>query len=89
MQDSLMTETAKTGMAVYYLNLLPNHYIAKDWEEREDCGKGSLSIDDKEGHMVDFQAICQVADTCSSFVSVCDDDDFVATIDQFLSSLVL
>ena len=33
MQDSLMTETAKTSMAVYYLNLLPNHYVAKDWEE--------------------------------------------------------
>ena len=85
MQDSLMTETAKTSMTVYYLDLLTDHYVTKDREEREDCRKGCLSIDDQEGHMVDFQAICQVADTCSSLVGVCDDNDFVTTIDQFLN----
>jgi len=35
--------------------------------------------------MIDLQAICQIANTCSSFVRVCDDNDFVATVNQFLS----
>jgi hypothetical protein len=84
MQDSLMAQTAETGMTVHYLDLLSNHYIAEDRKEREDCRKGGLSIDDQKGHMVDFKAICQVSNTCSSFVCVCDDNDFVATINQFL-----
>ena len=89
MQDSLMTQTAETGMTMNYLDLLSDHYIAEDWKERKDCRKGCLSIDDQEGHMIDFQAICQVANTCSSFVCVSNDNDFVAAVDQFLKLSVM
>lgn len=34
--------------------------------------------------MVDFQAIGEVADACSTFVRMCDYYDFVAAVDEFL-----
>ena len=36
--------------------------------------------------MVDFQAIGEVADSCSTFVRMCDYYDFVAAVDEFLES---
>jgi hypothetical protein len=38
--------------------------------------------------VVDFQAICEVPNASSTFVSVGDDDYFVAAVDEFGGKLV-
>lgn len=80
MQDSFMTKTAQTCMTVDNLDFFSDDYIAENWKEREDRGKGSLPVDDKERYMVDFESVGQVADTCSAFVGVSDDNDFVSAV---------
>jgi hypothetical protein len=84
MKDGLMTKTAQTCVSMNNLNLLSNHNVAEDWKERENCWESSLSVDDEKRYMVDFEAVRQIADTCSAFVGVRDDNDFVAAIDEFL-----
>jgi len=71
-------------MAVDNFNLLSNDDISKDGEEGENSGKSGLSVDNEEGDMVDFKAVGEIANSGSAFVSVGDDDNFVATIDEFL-----
>jgi len=34
--------------------------------------------------MIDFEAVGQIAHSCSAFVGVCHDDDLVASVDEFL-----
>jgi plastocyanin len=89
MQYGLMTQAAKTGMSVYYFNALANHDVAKDGKEGEDRGEGRLAIDDEEGNVVDFEAIGQVPYACSPGVGVCNDDDLVSAIDEFLKPMRL
>ncbi len=38
--------------------------------------------------MVDLETIGEVADTCPSFVGMCDDDNFVATVYELRGELV-
>lgn len=84
MKNSFTTEAAKTLMAMNDLDLFPNYNISENREEREDSWKCGLAVDDKERNVVDLESICKISDTCSTFVCMSDDDDFVATIDQFL-----
>lgn len=87
MQNGLMAQTAETSMAVYDLDAFAYDNVAEDWEEREDSGKGGLAVDDEEGHVVDLEAVGEVAHTCSTGVGVRDDDDLVSTIDEFLGTV--
>ena len=84
-----MAETAQAGMTMHNFDALSNHDVAEDGEEGEHRGHGRFAVDNEEGHMVDLEAIGQVADTGSTFVCVGDDDDFVASVYQFLPSSVL
>ena len=75
-------------MAVDDLDLLPDDNVAEDGKEGKDGGEGSLAIDDKEGHMIDLEAVGQVTDASATLVLVCDDDDLVATVNELLRQLV-
>lgn len=41
-------------------------------------------VDNKERNIVDLKSIRQISDTCSTFVCIGDDDDFMAAINKFL-----
>jgi hypothetical protein len=86
MEDSFSTEATKTGMTVDNLNLLTNDNVAEYGKERKDGREGGFAVDDEEGDVVDFQAIREVADSCSTFVRMRDDYDFVSAVDEFLKS---
>lgn len=87
MEDCLMAQTAETSMAVYNLDAFAYHNVSKYWEEGEDSGKGSLAVDDEEGYVVHLEAVRQIAHTCPAGVCVCDNYDFVTTIDEFLEQV--
>ena len=88
MQNGLMAQAAQTSMAVDDLDLLTDDDVAEDGEEGEDGRKGGLAVDDKEGHVVDLEAIGQVADASATLVLMGDDDDLVATVNELLRQLV-
>jgi hypothetical protein len=82
----LIAEVAETGMAVHYLDLLADDDVPEDGEEGEHGGERSLAVDGPEGDVVDFEAIGEVADSLASLEGVGDDDDLVATVDEFLDA---
>lgn len=88
MQNSFPAHTAQASMAMHNLNLFANDDVAEDGKEREDCWECGSSIYDQERYMVDLEAIRKVAYTCSTFVVMCDDYDFVAAINQLCRQLV-
>lgn len=88
MQDGLMAQAAQTGMAMNDLDLLTDDNVAKDGEEGEDGGEGSLAIDNKEGYVIDLEAVGQVADASATLVLMGDDDDLVTTVNELLRQLV-
>jgi hypothetical protein len=85
MQYRLMAQTTQTSMSVYNPNALAYDNVAEDGEEGEDGGEGCFAVDDPKGDVVDFEAVGQVAYAFAAGVSVCDDDDFVAAVDEFLA----
>jgi hypothetical protein len=82
-QNSFMAETAQACMAMHNLYLLSYDDIPEYWEEREDCWKGSSSVYDQERYMVDLESIREVSHTGSALVRVGDDNDLVASVDEF------
>lgn len=74
-------------MAVHDLYPFAYYDVAKDGKEGEDGRKGRLAVDDEEGDVVDFEAIGQVPHACSASVGMCDDDDLVSAVDEFLALL--
>lgn len=86
-QYSFVAEAAQTGVTVHDLNLLPNDYVPEYWEEGEHRGEGAFAVYDEEGHVVHFEPICEVSHSSAAFVCMCDDDDFVAPIYEFLCEL--
>ena len=79
-----MTEAAQTRMSMHDLYLLTNHNVSKDGEEGKDRRHRRFPVNHKEWHMVNFEPICKVPDTGSSFVGMGNDDDFMAAIDKLL-----
>lgn len=75
-------------MSMDDLDLLPNDNVAEDWEEREHCWEGRVSVDDQEGDMIDFEAVCQVMNAGSTFGGMSDDNHFVTSIYQLRSNLI-
>lgn len=88
MQDRLMAQITQTPMTMHNLNLFPDTYIPEDREEREDGRKGGLAIDNKEGDVVDLQAVVEVSNPLAVVVGVRYDDDLVATVYKFARELV-
>ena len=75
-------------MPMHDFDLFSENNIPKDRKEGKDSRESSFSIDNKERHMVNLEAIREVSNTGSSFISVGDDDDFVAAINEFGRELV-
>jgi hypothetical protein len=79
-----MAQTAQTSMAMNYLNALAYYNVPEDGEEGEDGRERRFAVDNEEGDVVDLEAVCQVADACSTSIGVGDDNDLVAAINEFL-----
>jgi len=88
MQDSLVTETAKTAMTMNNLNLLPKNDTSEHGEEREYGGHGGFAVDNQEWNMIYFKTIRQIVNSCATFIGMCDNDDFMTAIDQLRRDLV-
>lgn len=86
MQNGLAAEAAQTCMAMDDFDLLSNHDIAEYGEEGKDGGEGRFAVDDEEGNVVDLESIGEVPDSGAALVRMCDNDDFVPTVDEFLRS---
>lgn len=87
-QDSLVAEATKTGMAMDNLDLLSYNDISEDREEGEDGRERGGTVHDEEGDMIDLEAVGKVADTGSPFVRVRDNDDLVSAINELCGELV-
>lgn len=87
-EDGLVAETAETSMAMDNLDALADANVSEDGEEGEDGGKGGVAIDLEEGHVVDLDAVGQIADALAVVVGVSDDDDLVAAVDELCGELV-
>lgn len=83
-----MAEVAQAGVAVDNLDALADADVAEDGEEREDGGEGSGAVHDEEGHVVDLEAVGEVADAFAVVVRMGDDDDLVAAVDELARELV-
>lgn len=81
MQDCFVAKTTQTRMAMYDFNLLPDNDVSEGWEERKDGRKRCGAVYNEEGHMVDFQAIREVAHASSTFIGMRYNDNLVAPID--------
>jgi hypothetical protein len=75
-------------MAVHNFYPFSYHHVAEEREEGEDSGKGRRPVDDGKGDMVDLDTVGQVSDAFAILVGMGDDNDFVASVDQFRSELV-
>ncbi len=84
MQDCLVAQTTKTGMAVYNLDSFAYDDVAKHGEEGEDGGEGGLPVDDEEGDIIDLQPVGEVTHSCSAGICMGNDYDFMATIYELL-----
>lgn len=74
-------------MAMYNLNFLAYYNVSEEGKKRKDGREGCLAVDDEERAVVDFQAVGEVSHSCSTSVCMCDDDDFVTAVDEFLRVL--
>jgi hypothetical protein len=72
-------------MAVDNLDLLADDDIAEDGKSGEDGWERGLPVDGPEGYVVYLEAIGEVADAGAAWVCVCDDNNLVATVDEFLN----
>lgn len=82
MQNRLMTKVAQAGVSMNDLDALPYADVAEDREERKDGREGRLAVHNQKGDVVDLEAICEVADTLSIIVGMCDYNDLVAAVDE-------
>ena len=67
-------------MSMDYLNLFPYNNVSKNRKEGKDRRHSCLAINNKEGHIVDFEPIREIPDPSPALVRMCDDHDFVASI---------
>lgn len=84
MEYRLVAQVTETGMAVHNLDLLADDNVPENGEEGEDGRECSFTVDDPEGDVVDFESVGEVTDSFASFERVGDDNDLVATVDEFL-----
>lgn len=75
-----MTKATQTSMPVNNFDALSNANISKNGEKGEDGGKSRMAVNDEEWDVIDFYAVCQIADSFSVIVSMGDDDDFVTSV---------
>ena len=77
-----MAEAAQARMAVYNLDLFPDHDISKNRKEGEDSRHGGFAVNDEEWDVIDLEAIGKVSHPSATFVRMGDDYHLVATVDK-------
>lgn len=87
-QDALVAQTTEAPMAVDNLDALADADVPQHGEEGEDGGEGGVAVDDEEGHVVDLEAVGEVAHALAVAVRVRDDDDLVPAVDELARELV-
>lgn len=65
-------------------DLLANDDVPEVRKEREDGRERRLAVHSPEGHIVDFEAVGEIANTRASRILVCYDDDFMPSINELL-----
>ena len=83
-----MAKAAETGMAVHNLNLFPQNNVTEDGEKGENSGKGTFSINDQKGNVINFEPVSEVSDACTALVGMRDDHNLMATVDELGGELV-
>jgi hypothetical protein len=81
---TLITQIAATSMAVDNLDLLADDDVPEDGKGRKDGREGGLAVDGPERDVVHFETVGEVADAGTTWVCVRNDNDFVASVDEFL-----
>lgn len=71
-------------MAMDDLDLFTDDDVPEDGEKGEHRRQSRLAINDEERYMVNLKTIGQVSNPSPSFICVCDDNDFVAAVYEFL-----
>ena len=71
-------------MTMHNLYTFSNDDIAKYWKEGKDSGESCLHIDDQKRYIVYFQAVGQVSNTFATLIGMGNDDNLMATVDEFL-----
>lgn len=84
MKYCLTAEVAQASVSMDDLDGLSDNNVAEHWEKGEDGWECGLAVYGPEGNIVDLEAIGKIADPCAALVCVGNDDDFVATINEFL-----
>ena len=73
---------------MYNFDLLPNDDVSEDWEEGEHRWERRGSIYDQERYMIDFETICEISNSSSPFVSVCNYNYFMPSVYELCRELV-
>ena len=86
MQDPFMAQVTERCMTMYDLYLLANKDLSQDRERAEYSRESGASIHDPVRQMVDLDTVRKVPDTGTRWrvVRMGDDNDTVATVNQFL-----
>lgn len=71
-------------MTMDNLNLFSYKDIAEHREKRKHCWEGCFTVDHEERNVIDFEAVGEISHTRSAFVCVCNYDDFMPPVNQFL-----
>ena len=71
-------------MSMHNLNALADYDVTEDGEKREDGRECCFAVDDPKGDIVNLESVGQVPNAFSAGVGVCNDDDFVSTVYEFL-----
>jgi hypothetical protein len=79
-----MAETAQACVPMNDLDLLTDDYVSEYREKGEDSWHSGFAVYDEKRHMVDFQAICKISNPRATFVRMGNDDNFMATVNEFL-----
>lgn len=87
MKNRFMAEAAETRVSVDDLDLLADDDVPEDWEKGEDGWKGRFPVDDEERDVIDFQSVREIPDPGATLICVRDDNDFVASVYQFLCNV--
>lgn len=83
-QSGFPAETAERSMAMYNIDLFTDNDVAEYGEERKDGWERGRAVDDEEGHIVDLEAVRQVAYALAILVGVSYDHDLVPSVDESL-----
>ena len=75
-------------MTVYNSDLFSYDNVTEQRKERKYRWKSTFAIYNKEGYVIDFEAICKISNTRSTFICMSDDHHFMATVDQLSGKLV-